>query len=79
LKNLKSCLKPGASLIIIEPNDSEINTEREAFGLETESNRPASILEKIKEEAGEAGFELLLVETFLPRDYICILRVKDNG
>jgi len=56
LKNLKSGLKPGASLIIIEPNDSEINTEREAFGLESVSNRPASILEKIKEGSGGIRF-----------------------
>lgn len=77
LKNLKSGLKTDAPLIIIEPTDSEINTEREAFGMEQDPNRPASIIEKIKEEAGKAGFELIRVETFLPKDYICILRVKD--
>ena len=78
LKNLKPALKPGAPLIIIEPVDSEINTEREAFGIEASSDRPATILEKIKKESGEAGFELLRVETFLPRDYICILNLKEN-
>jgi ubiquinone/menaquinone biosynthesis C-methylase UbiE len=79
LKNLRASLKPGATLVIMEPVDSEIQKERSLGEAARPSDRPATIIEKIKKEAGEAGFELLRVETFLPQDYICILRVAPTG
>ena len=78
LKNLKPSLKAGALLVLIEPTDTEINNERAAFGLPAESGRPATLLERIKKEAGEAGFELFRVDTFLPLDYICFLKMKTD-
>ena len=79
LHNLQASLNPGAPLVIIEPVDSEIQKERSLGEAEQPSDRPATIIERIKKEAAEAGFELLRVETFLPQDYICILRVAPAG
>ncbi len=75
-KNLKSGLKAGAALVIIDPIDSEIDMEREFVGEEIDPNRP-TIKERIEKAAGEAGFEIMRVETFLPKDYIFILKVKN--
>ncbi len=76
LKNLKPGLKPGARLIIIDPVDSEIDMEREFAGEKIDPRRP-TIRERIEKAAGEAGFEIIRVETFLPKDYIFILQVKN--
>jgi len=67
LKNLVPCLKPGATVVVVDP-DPEKDSDRS--GYESTSK------EKIEREAGEAGFELLRVETFLERDNIFILQVK---
>jgi ubiquinone/menaquinone biosynthesis C-methylase UbiE len=75
LKNLKSGLKPGAPLVIIDPIDSEIDMEREFGGEKIDPKRP-TIKERIEKAAGEAGYEIVRVETFLPKDYIFILKVK---
>ncbi len=76
LKNTVSCLKPGAPLIIIDPIDSEIDMENEFAGVPIDPNRP-TIKERVEKAAGEAGFELVRVETFLPKDYIFVLQVKN--
>jgi SAM-dependent methyltransferase len=76
-RNLKSSLKPGAPLVIVDPIDSEIDTEREFVGEEINTNRP-TIKERIEKAAGEAGFEIQRVETFLPKDYIFVLQIKNN-
>jgi len=76
-KNLKSGLKPGAPLVIVDPIDSEIDMEREFVGEKIDPNRP-TIKERVEKAAGEAGFEIIGVETFLPKDYIFILKVKDT-
>jgi ubiquinone/menaquinone biosynthesis C-methylase UbiE len=76
-KNLKSGLKPGAPLVIVDPIDSEIDMEREFGGEKIDPNRP-TIKERVEKAAGEAGFEIIRIETFLPKDYIFILQVK-NG
>ncbi len=75
-KNLKSGLKSGAPLVIIDPIDSEIDMENEFAGLEIDPNRP-NIRERVEKAANEAGFEIVRVETFLPKDYIFILNVKN--
>lgn len=36
-----------------------------------------SISEQIKKEGAEAGFELVRIESFLPKDDIYILKVKN--
>jgi ubiquinone/menaquinone biosynthesis C-methylase UbiE len=76
-RNLKSGLKPGASLVIVDPIDSEIDMEREFVGEKIDPNRP-TIKERVEKAAREAGFEIIRVETFLPKDYIFILHVKNT-
>ncbi len=79
LKNLKPSLKPGAPLVIVDPKDSEIDLEREAFGEIVDPDRP-TLRERIENAAFEAGFELKLirVESFLPGDDIYILRATET-
>jgi ubiquinone/menaquinone biosynthesis C-methylase UbiE len=67
MKNLTSSLKPGATVVIIDP-DPEVEGEKD-------SHRPTTKA-SVEQEVGKAGFELLRMETFLPKDNISILRVK---
>jgi len=77
LKNLKSSLKPGASLVIIDPLDPEIDREMEQMtGKKTDPNRP-TIRERIENGSKAAGFELIKVDSSLPKDTIYFLRVKE--
>ena len=67
LKNLIPSLKPGATVVVIDPDP------------EKDRGNPSSEYtpkEKIEREAGEAGFELIRTETFLEKDNIFILRPK---
>jgi len=67
LKNLIPSLKPGATVVVIDPDP------------EKDRGNPSSEYtpkEKIEREAGEAGFELIRTETFLEKDSIFILRPK---
>ncbi|MCX6562943.1 MAG: class I SAM-dependent methyltransferase [Candidatus Aminicenantes bacterium] len=67
LKNLIPSLKPGATVIVIDPDP------------EKDRGNPSSEYtskEKMEREAGEAGFELVRIETFLEKDSIFILRPK---
>lgn len=76
LRNLKPSLKPGAIVVIIDPPDEEIDEEIKAEHGSLDPNRP-TILERIEQGALAAGFYLDRVETFLPKDRIFILKVKD--
>ncbi len=69
LKNLKSSLKPDATLVIIDPA-----VER---GGEKDSDHPTTP-EKVKKDAELSGYELIRVETFLLKDNIYILKIKDE-
>ena len=65
-----------APLVIVDPIDSEIDKERENAGEKLDPNRP-TIKERVEKAADEAGFEIVRIETFLPKDYIFFLLVKD--
>ncbi len=75
LKNLRSSLKPGALLVILDPMDDEIDAE---FNIDrcTLGGVP-TIKERVEKSARVCGFELLRTETFLPQDYIFILKATD--
>jgi ubiquinone/menaquinone biosynthesis C-methylase UbiE len=73
LKNLKPSLKPGATLVLLEPPDYEINEEMKQMGRKLD---PPTLKERIEKGAKESGFELIRVESFLPKDKIYILEVK---
>lgn len=77
LINLKKSLKPGALLVILDPVDKEIDEE---FHIDrnTPGAKPPKIKERIEKSAGIAGYEIIRVETFLPKDLIFILKVKDS-
>ena len=75
-KNLKPSLKSGAPLVIVDPIDSEIDLENEFAGEEIAPDR-LSIKGRVEKAAEEAGFEIIRLETFLPKDYIFILQVKN--
>jgi SAM-dependent methyltransferase len=67
LRNLIPSLKPGATVAVVDPDpDKNIGGDP----------HEATSVAKIREEAGQAGLELVRVETFLPRDSIFILRAK---
>lgn len=73
LRNLKHSLKPGARLVILDPHDEEIDRE---FGIDRSSagsNSP-TIKERIGKTAKATGYDLVKIETFLPHDYIFILK-----
>jgi len=65
LRNLKPYLKQGATVIIVDPA-----VER---GGEKDSPE-ATTKEKVAKDGGEAGYELIRVETFLSKDNIYILK-----
>jgi ubiquinone/menaquinone biosynthesis C-methylase UbiE len=77
LRNIKNGLKPGANLIIIDPVDRLIDGE---FGIDRSKpgEQPPTIKERIEKSARETGYELLRTETFLPDDYIFILKPTDR-
>ncbi len=77
LKNLKSSLKPGATIVIIDPPDEEIDEEIKEMKGTLDPNRP-TIKERIENGANEAGFKLVRIETFLPKDSIYILKLKES-
>jgi len=76
LKNLRPSLKPGALLVILDPMDAEIDEE-----FHIDRSKPGVIIPTIKERiemsARVSGFELIRVETFLPKDYLFILKARD--
>jgi ubiquinone/menaquinone biosynthesis C-methylase UbiE len=72
MKNLKPSLKSGARLVILDPDDEEIDRE---FGIDRsgEGSKAPTIIERIQKSACTSGYEIVRVETFLPHDYIFIL------
>ena len=73
LKNLKPSLKPGATLVLLEPPDYEIDEEMKHMGRKLD---PPTLKARIEKGAKESGFELVQVETFLPKDVLYILKVR---
>ncbi len=69
LKNLIPSLKPGATVVVVDPEYSKDPGSRKS---------EYTSREKISGEAAAAGFELTRVETFLRYDNIYILRVKPS-
>ena len=76
LTGLRPSLKPGASLVILDPHDDEIDT---VFGIDRSKPdvKVPAIKERIERSAEESSFELVRVETFLRKDTIFILCLKD--
>jgi ubiquinone/menaquinone biosynthesis C-methylase UbiE len=67
LRNLAPSLKPDATVAIVDADPVRSGN--------TDPNESIS-LERMKREAGEAGYEVIRVETFLRSDNIFILRLK---
>jgi ubiquinone/menaquinone biosynthesis C-methylase UbiE len=65
-KAMAPSLKPGGTVVVIDPDPVKDHDR----GPESTSR------EEIEACAGAAGYELVRVETFLPRDNIFILRIK---
>ncbi|MDH4220416.1 MAG: class I SAM-dependent methyltransferase [Candidatus Aminicenantes bacterium] len=76
LKNLRSSLKPGATVVILDPPDEEIDEEIKEIKGKIDPDRP-TIKERIEKGGAEAGFELVRIENFLPKDTIYILKVLE--
>lgn len=70
LRNLVPSLKPGATLVILDPAYDRTGDK--------DSDRPTT-RERVEAEAAEAGYELVAIDASLPRDNIFILRVKTGG
>jgi predicted methyltransferase len=70
LRNLIPSLKPGATVVVVDP---EYSKSPGSISSEYTSR------EKISKEAEEAGFALVRVETFLASDNIYILEVKGKA
>jgi len=70
LKAIAPSLKPGATVVVIDPDPVKTPGERQS---------EYTPREKIEREAGAAGFEIVRMEIFLPRDNLFILRVKERG
>jgi len=70
LKNLAASLKPGATLVILDPAYDRTG--------EKDSDRPTT-RERVEAEAAEAGYELVAMDASLPRENIFILRLKTGG
>ena len=66
LKNVIPSLKPGATIVIVDPDPVKSHWQA------NETTSP----EKMRREAAEAGLEIADTQTFLARDTIFILRVK---
>jgi tRNA A58 N-methylase Trm61 len=77
MKNLRPSLKPGATVVILDPPDEEIDEEIKELKGKLDPDRP-TIKERIEKGGEEAGFELVRIETFLPEDTIYILKVKNS-
>ena len=66
LKNLLPALKPGGTVVLVEP-DPVRGPGGSDHGIAPE---------RMRKDAEETGFELVRTETFLAEDNIFILRVK---
>jgi SAM-dependent methyltransferase len=77
MKNMKASLKPGATVVILDPPDDEIDAEIKDQKGKLDPDR-LTIKERIVKGMEEAGFVLAREETFLPMDTIYILKEKDQ-
>jgi ubiquinone/menaquinone biosynthesis C-methylase UbiE len=75
LKKVRLSLKAGASLVILDPCDAEIDEEFHIDRKNSKTHIP-TIKERIEKSAKESGFEVVSVKTFLPKDSIFILKSK---
>ena len=66
LKAILPALKPGGTVVLVEPDPVR------APGGPDHGVSP----ERVRREAGEAGFELIRAEDFLPEDVFLVLRIK---
>jgi tRNA A58 N-methylase Trm61 len=66
LKNLLPALKPGATVVLVEPDPAR------GPGGSDHGVSP----ERMRREAASAGFELVRTDDFLPEDLLFVLRVK---
>ncbi len=73
LRNTIPSLKPGAAVVIVDPDPVKGRTGRDSLA-SSELTPP----EKVRQEAGEAGFEVAETLTFLERDNLFILRMKNK-
>jgi ubiquinone/menaquinone biosynthesis C-methylase UbiE len=73
LTNIKSGLKPGANLVIIDPVDRLIDGE---FGVDRgkPGEQPPTIKERIAKSARQTGYEIVKIDTFLTDDIIFTLK-----
>lgn len=73
LENIKKSLKPGATLVIIDPVDAEIDRE---FGIDRSKSdvKTLTIRERVANSARNAGYQVVKVDTTLPDDIIFTLR-----
>ena len=66
LRNLVPSLKPGGTVVIVDPDPV-----KNKGGKSPENRSP----DQIRREAGEAGFEVVRIETFLKLDNLYVLKV----
>jgi SAM-dependent methyltransferase len=67
LRNLIPSLKPGGTVVIVDPDPI-----KNKGGRSPENRSP----DQIRREAGEAGFEVVRIETFLKLDNLYVLKVR---
>ena len=77
MKNLLPSLKPGATLVILDPPDDEIDAEIKQMEGKLDPNR-LSIRARIEKAALESGFELVRVDRFLPMDSLFFLKAQSH-
>lgn len=75
LSSLKSSLRTGSQLIILDPHDEEIDREFGTDRSKTGSTVP-TIKERVQKSAAVAGYELVKIDTTLPHDYMFFLKPK---
>lgn len=68
LENIKTDLKPGAPLVLVEGDPDKYYGEGHFYSRD-----------KVVEMVTSAGYEIIRTETFLPRDTIFIFKLKANG
>jgi ubiquinone/menaquinone biosynthesis C-methylase UbiE len=67
LKNLIPALKPGGTMVLVEP-DPVRGPGGEDHGISPE---------RMRRDAAEAGLEIVRIDDFLPEDLIFILKIRD--
>lgn len=68
LKNLPQSLKPGGTVVLVEPKP----------GLVYEGKDHGISIERMRKDAEQAGFKLVRTEKYLEEDFIFILHLSDQ-